>query len=657
MLVQDDAIKKAYIESMKARNGLLHYNKEKQQFHPKICCLCDRHIHYKQEEQLPVEVLYHPSVKPFFHQDLIDWCEITESEHIKNQLKKTYTQTCIIDRGNNINKYLLSPRSYAIVTKYRDKKVLGACKECKNAVYKMKRKDNTAPVPPPFAIATGLLHGYAPKCLQSLNESELIFISTGRINKHLVSYTAGSHKTIQGWHSMNYSDIEQTNRVVNYLNDMDSDSNTDSDSDFDSDSDSDTKDEEPESVTMADGVNVENDPVEKKKKSITIIMVGPFTTTQKALTRARASIRPSYIKKALKWLRENNVLYADYNLSDDDIVQPKIIDSTEPAQSINSNVERIFEVTAVFPDPNLPTRYNGGCETASDLKQTTLNNLFNGNSTLISRTTDTILRDYEGNNLLRAFPLMFPYGTGGVDIDGNERKGVKYYQYLRELSSQNFHKAEFVTILHNMFERSKMINGAHFRLTDQQRYQIGNVTGEQLDEAMANFLSSRRGTGPADMFITKMKAITKCMGHTEEAAKQARQNLFSMITRLGLPSCMFTITPQDDLNFRIKIMSMNKEDYKDYKDPPETTDSDEILSEFVVNCSSIASTYPGLCAIDFENIISITIHHFLGWDETHHLNIADEGLFGDLDGWAYCVEEQSKYIYYIDIKHELRVAS
>ena len=89
-------------------------------------------------------------------------------------------------------------------------------------------------------------------------------------------------------------------------------------------------------------------------------------------------------------------------------------------------------------------------------------------STLISRSTDTLLRDYEGLNLLKAFPLQFPYGIGGVDLEGDERRGVKYYGYLRDLSNPHFHRAEFVTILHNMFERSKMLNDAFLRFTNQQ---------------------------------------------------------------------------------------------------------------------------------------------------------------------------------------------
>ena len=69
-----------------------------------------------------------------------------------------------------------------------------------------------------------------------------------------------------------------------------------------------------------------------------------------------------------------------------------------------------------------------------------------------------------------------------------------------------------------------MMNGAYLRLTEEQKYKIGMLEGRELEEAIANFLSSKKGTGPADMFLSKLKAVTGCMGHTEQAAKQARRS-------------------------------------------------------------------------------------------------------------------------------------
>jgi hypothetical protein len=664
MKVSSIAITRSYLDATHARNNLLHHVNNK--LHPKVCAVCDRHIQYGEEKALSIDYLKHPVIKPYFHQDTIDWSEITEEVHIQRKLKNQYTQHCVQDR--ELNGLLLSPRSYKIQSRNVRKKCLGTCKECYNGVLRIKNIETTDPKPPKYAIANGKMHGYAPKVLLKLNEVELALISPARINKHMFCYTAGSHKSIQGWHSMFYSDIEKTNRVFNYLTSMDDDPPLDEDEettaseneDIDIDApstvssdDDNNDDEDSNDIEMETENEDENQPdTSDSGKSISVILVGPFTTTQKAMAKERTSVRPRFVKAAFHWLKENNILYRDYVLTDDEIIQPEIIDCTESAQSIDSNIEKVFEVTSIFPDPDLPTQQNGGCETAADLKHSTVENLFNGNSTLIGRPTCTLLKDYEGANFLFAFPLQFPFGTGSTDIDGVENKGVGYYKYLVQLSSPNFHRAEFVTIIHNLFEREKMVSGAYLRLTEEQKYKIGMLEGRELDEAIANFLSSKKGTGPADMFLSKIKAVTGCMGHTEQAAKQARQSMFCMIAHFGLPSCLFTITPDDDINFRIKIMSMNKTDYTNYKEPPSLDSSDEVLSEFVVDCSSIRTTYPGLCAIDFQNVIEITIRHFLGWDKQTQDNINnDGGLFGNLNGWCYAVEEQS--MWYNTIYHFL----
>ncbi|KAG7363678.1 hypothetical protein IV203_027039 [Nitzschia inconspicua] len=51
---------------------------------------------------------------------------------------------------------------------------------------------------------------------------------------------------------------------------------------------------------------------------------------------------------------------------------------------------------------------------------------------------------------------------------------------------------------------------------------------------------------------------------------------------------------------------------------------------------------PGLCAIDFENVIGIVVEEILGWDQKNNCNKVWYGLFGDLDAWSFAVEEQGR---------------
>ena len=117
--------------------------------------------------------------------------------------------------------------------------------------------------------------------------------------------------------------------------------------------------------------------------------------------------------------------------------------------SIDSNFEKTFEVTAVFIDPDLPTQHNGGCDTAKVLRECTIQNFFQGKTPLVSRSINAVLRDYEEQNLLKTFPLQFPYGAGGLDITGDERRGISYYKYLQGLLTQ-----------------TRLINSAYYKFSD-----------------------------------------------------------------------------------------------------------------------------------------------------------------------------------------------
>ena len=92
----------------------------------------------------------------------------------------------------------------------------------------------------------------------------------------------------------------------------------------------------------------------------------------------------------------------------------------------------------MFVDPHPPTSNNGGHATNNAMKCNELENLINNeNSTLRSKPTKTILRDYEDDNLLKAFPLQFPFGVGSYPVDVPVSS---FYEYLNDLYeySNNF---------------------------------------------------------------------------------------------------------------------------------------------------------------------------------------------------------------------------
>ena len=98
------------------------------------------------------------------------------------------------------------------------------------------------------------------------------------------------------------------------------------------------------------------------------------------------------------------------------------------------------------------------------------------------------------------------------------------------------------------------------------------------------------------------------MAHTEGTAKKARQQWFSMITAFGLPALLFTITPVDDINYRIRIYA---DETMEGIQSALNAENTQRLRDFVIDCRKISREYPGLGALDFENVLKITVEHLL----------------------------------------------
>jgi hypothetical protein len=130
-------------------------------------------------------------------------------------------------------------------------------------------------------------------------------------------------------------------------------------------------------------------------------------------------------------------------------------------ESESNNLETVYEMRAIFPDSSLYHEDTGGCESRRGFKDMTLQRMItqsdNREATIISRPTVNVLRDYQGNNLMGAFPLQFPYGIGSKTACGKNRNGVGYDRHLTLLSEKKIHTGMFVFVIHNMLERQRMV--------------------------------------------------------------------------------------------------------------------------------------------------------------------------------------------------------
>ena len=144
------------------------------------------------------------------------------------------------------------------------------------------KKKNQNGHPCRFAIANGLMIGTAPRCIEDLNDVELAMVSKGRCEKHIFSYSAGAHTQIRGFHTIYQNDVHHSNSVLNYMEQR-SAANLTGVGDI-----GEEREEENDngSADIYDSNNsdsgVEN---QQQNTPICVILAGPFTATQVALTK------------------------------------------------------------------------------------------------------------------------------------------------------------------------------------------------------------------------------------------------------------------------------------------------------------------------------------------------------------------------------------
>ena len=370
-----------------------------------VCIACDTLV--KRADRRKVSVKQLKKLAPFMQGDP------TLHSDVRNHYTASFAKP-----GTDLFQALLSPRSHVLPSHNKRKaESVVCCSECNG---KMKTKHLQKSNAPRFALFNAMAIGIAPPCLQRLNDVELAMISQARFRGHLFSFWGGCHRSIKGWHSFYKVNPSHTMSSMNSVS----------------------------ALTSSD--------------NIAVVLTGPFTPEQKAKVKSRTVVRVEMMEEAFLWLKANNPLCHSESMPQ--FQKPIITDNSTEVESENTDIETKEDIKVIFPDGTAST---GGCATkiefekaVSELKlKTPTSKPF-----VISKPTSEILRDYEDENLLRAFPLQFPYGYGSHnDLNVNVSQNG-YLIHLSKMSIPAFHTPEFVLVMHNMFERSRALTGAAWKV-------------------------------------------------------------------------------------------------------------------------------------------------------------------------------------------------
>jgi hypothetical protein len=301
--------------------------------------------------------------------------------------------------------------------------------------------------------------------------------------------------------------------------------------------------------------------------NIYVVLTGRMTPTQKEIVRKKAELDKDLYFALLKWLKAHHPRFRDVEI--DESSDPKIELIEDPSSDSNTDTvgdpemeKRDDGAIYFFSSAGDPTKETSVYKTSKELVLALLQDH--------SAPTLTIHGgEYVGHRevmkLENVFPTAFPFGSGGPTQKRRSQisSEEKIRHYLR-LSLPQFMESEFVLVANFLLGRILSYRTAIMKcrpIIDEHGTSVADIIGamsiEDIKNAMEEEEESSGGTRVQDSTASKLlKAVSascKELGHTKEAAQQARRRCFALQEYFGMHSLFVTITIDDECSFRVRL--------------------------------------------------------------------------------------------------------
>ena len=167
---------------------------------------------------------------------------------------------------------------------------------------------------------------------------------------------------------------------------------------------------------------------------------------------------------------------------------------------------------------------------------------------------------------------------------------------------------------------------------------VGDVhlAAKQLNRMQRNNEPLQTNSSAAS-FLKSVTTSCKVLGHSAEAAKDARKKLYALSDHFGPHSIFFTVTPDDECNFRVRMYANQGKEIQ--LPAPDCTDS-ECIQDFDLRCNK-RIRYPGACSLDYQAAMQ-AVCELLGWDYNKNC-CKGIGMFGKCKAFLRADEEQGRF--------------
>lgn len=323
------------------------------------------------------------------------------------------------------------------------------------------------------------------------------------------------------------------------------------------------------------------------------------------------------------WLREHNKQCE--GTDPPDVGAPTVTDNSEMVESENTDMEKVEEMKVLFLNSTVKTGRVAEGRKFDEAIAEIRSKCATATPFLTSRSSQRLVRDCENDTLMKAFPLQFPCGNG-CSLDCNTKAAENgHLKHLLLLSIPAMHKPAFVLVVHNMFERSRMLTGAIWQV-------FGGKEKCDASEVDLNAAIHRHcqglpvGVGPGEDFLRSAKTMK---GRMALVAQANQAKFMSLSQHFGCSKILFTVSFDDSLDIHMAALS-GMENIESVLPDMTAKESRELMEDL----EGTQCRHPGLCALNFEWLLEIILETLVGDNEQR------QGVLGTLEGHGLAVEEQ-----------------
>ncbi|KAF5352083.1 hypothetical protein D9758_009372 [Tetrapyrgos nigripes] len=383
------------------------------------------------------------------------------------------------------------------------------------------------------------------------------------------------------------------------------------------------------------------------------MFTGPSKPTPEQLRDTPLLVRRAVVKKALEWLKLNHKDYQDIVISEENLSSYDAESVPVPYEyhqqeynkdaltsAINEEVED--EGTETGPCPVSVHGLTGedfGNMTSQEMRAAAMKHLKENKKNILFVAHDEApVPTFHNPSLFpMMYPHLFPYGLGGI---GNSMQTAKIGQTAHKKFYLMYHDKRFqlepsFSIIAFNVEQMKQSNDGGFIIT--HRRNISEIADRICKIDMYNRFKNKERVVPANdqekaclQLINDVDAGASRVQGSVTSKKHMRNEVWSLINKIGSPSWFITVSPAD-VNHPICLYFADT----DHVYKPEI--QDKKIREQLIKQNPVAA------ARFFDFMVRAFIKHVLG------VGSEQEGLYGKTEAYYGTVEQQGRLTLQLDL--------